>query len=114
MGDREAAFVHLQRALDVATSSGVRQVVFKTHLAMSQAHERFGETDLAYRHFKEYHNERSALIEEVAKAKIHSLTAEIELVKVRHEQEIYQLRNVELARVNSQLEEQRKELERLS
>jgi diguanylate cyclase (GGDEF)-like protein len=50
------------------------------------------------------------VFDELAKEKVESLTAQIDLVKVRHEQEVSHLRNVELAAANALLERQKDDL----
>ncbi|MGK2856532.1 MAG: diguanylate cyclase [Thermoanaerobaculia bacterium] len=111
MGDQKEAIVNLRQALALAEEAGVRQEVFKAHLALSRAYEKFGDLRPALDHYRQYHVVRGRVFDELAKEKIGSLSAEIELVKVRHEQEISHLRNVELASANQLLERQKGDLE---
>ncbi|MBI2215126.1 MAG: GGDEF domain-containing protein [Acidobacteria bacterium] len=112
MGDQKEAIVNLRQALALAEEAGVPREIFSAHLALSRAYEKFGEYRAALEHFRHYHQERGRVFDELAKEKIDSLTAEIELVKVRHEQEVSHLRNVELGTANALLERQKGDLER--
>lgn len=112
MGDEKEAIVNLRQALALAEEAGVPREIFTAHLALSRAYEKFGDYRNALEHFRHYHQERGRVFDDLAKEKVESLTAQIELVKVRHEQEISHLRNVELATANSLLERQKGDLER--
>lgn len=97
------ALIHLEQALELAKEMGIRREIYRARLELARAHEKRGDFEKALHHFKEYERERAAVLEAVAKERIDSLTAEIELAKVRHEQEVDHLRNVELARLNEEL-----------
>lgn len=112
MSDRKEAIVNLRQAVALAEEAGVPREIYQAHLALSRAYEKFGDYQNALEHFRHYHKERGRVFDELAKEKIDSLSAEIELVKVRHEQEVSHLRNVELARANALLERQKGDLER--
>ncbi len=106
LGQAEPALHHLYRSLELATRGGIKREMFKTHLALAQAHEKFGDHERALAHFKAFHEVRAEVFDEVLRAKVASLTASLQLEKARHEREISQLRNVELAAALSQLEQQ--------
>jgi diguanylate cyclase (GGDEF)-like protein len=111
MGEQKEAIVNLRQALALAEEAGVPREIFTAHLALSRAYEKFGDYRSALEHFRHYHRERGRVFDELAKEKVESLTAQIDLVKVRHEQEISHLRNVELAAANALLERQKGDLE---
>jgi diguanylate cyclase (GGDEF)-like protein len=120
-GDRDRAINALREALDLAREAHVIREIYKIHEVMAQVHEQFGEHESALQHYKAFSAVRGAVWDEVAKAKIGSISARFELEKVRHEQEIAQLRNVELKGaydklrdLNSQLEDKAAELAELS
>jgi diguanylate cyclase (GGDEF)-like protein len=120
-GDREAAVRALREALDLAREAHVIREIYKIHEVLAQVHEQFGEHEAALQHHKAFYSVRGAVWDEIAKAKVGSISARFELEKVRHEQEIAQLRNVELKGaydklrdLNSQLEEKAAELAELS
>jgi diguanylate cyclase (GGDEF)-like protein len=113
-GDYESAASELYLALDLAEKAGVKRQIFKTHLALAEAHEKFSDYERSLHHYKAFHLVRSAVFDEVTKAKIGSLTAAMDLEKERFEREVFHLRNVELAEALAKLKEQAEELERLS
>ncbi|MEO8503154.1 MAG: tetratricopeptide repeat-containing diguanylate cyclase [Acidobacteriota bacterium] len=113
-GDYEGGVAQLYRALDLAEQAGVRREIFKTQHALAEAHEKFGRHEDALRHFKAFHQVRSEMYDEVAKAKVSSLAAAMELERERLEREMSRLRNIELAEALRQLELQAEELRRLT
>lgn len=108
----EEALIHLEQALELAKEMGIRREIYRARLELARAHEKRGDFENALKHFKEYDRERAAVLEAVAKERIESLTAEVELGKVRHQQEVDQLRNVELAKANADLTAALEELEK--
>jgi len=106
--------VQLDRALELAQQAGVRREIFKTHFALAEAHEQYGDFEKALEHFKMFHQVRSEMYDEVAKAKASSLTAAMELEREKLEKELARLRNIELAEALEQLERQAEELRRLT
>lgn len=113
-GEYELGMVQLDRALELAQEAGVRREIFKTHLALAEAHEQYGDFEQALRHFKLFHQVRSEMYDEVARAKASSLTAAMELEREKLEKEMSHLRNIELAEALEQLERQAEELRRLT
>jgi diguanylate cyclase (GGDEF)-like protein len=114
LGDYDRAREQLYLALDCAEKASVKREVFKVHLALAEAHEKFGDYERALHHFKAFHDIRSAVFDEVTKARISSLTAATDLERERLEREMSHLRNVELAEALAKLRDQAEELERLS
>lgn len=120
-GERDQAVAALKSALDLAREAHVIREIYKIHEVMAQVHEQFGEHEEALQHYKAFAAVRGAVWDEVAKAKVGTVSARFELEKVKHEQEIAQLRNVELRGaydklrdLNAQLEEKAAELAELS
>jgi diguanylate cyclase (GGDEF)-like protein len=113
-GEQELGMVQLDRALELAQEAGVRREIFKTHFALAEAHEQYGDFEKALEHFKKFHQVRSEMYDEVAKAKASSLTAAMELEREKLEKEMSRLRNIELAEALEQLERQAEELRRLT
>jgi diguanylate cyclase (GGDEF)-like protein len=107
----DEALIHLEQALELAKEMGIRREIYRARLELAKAHEKRGDFESALHHFKEYDRERAAVLEAVAKERIESLTAEVELGKVRHQQEVDHLRNVELAKLNEDLLEALGEIE---
>ena len=114
LGRHEEAIALLEEALGLARSVSNRREVFKTHLALSEAYERAGDLEKALENYKAFHLARTEVFDEAARATTHLLKVETELSKERFEREIWRLRNVELAAALERLEEQARQLVRLS
>jgi diguanylate cyclase (GGDEF)-like protein len=112
MGDYAAATRHLEQALGLCEEARVESVQFRTNEALADVHERYGNHEAALRHFKAFHRTRAAVYDEIARAKVSSLKSEFELEKTRQQQEIYQLRNVELASAYDELKRLHEEVSR--
>ncbi|MBS2023205.1 MAG: diguanylate cyclase [Deltaproteobacteria bacterium] len=113
-GERAEALRLLERGLKLGQGLGISREIYKTHLALSEAHERFGDYRSALQHYRAYHRVRADLFDEVARAQLSSLTQRHELEQARAQQEIDRLRTVELAEANARLEQQANELAELS
>jgi len=114
LGRHEEAVAMLEEALSIAQSVSNRREVFKTRLALSEAHERAGNLEKALENYKAFHLARTEVFDEAARATTHLQRVETELSKERFEREIWRLRNVELATALERLEEQARQLVRLS
>ena len=114
LGDYEQGIEHLTQALEIATELGIRRELIRAHKSLSEIHELFDNPAMALTHFKAYHRAKTEVLDEVALAKIRNLSAELELENSRLEQEMSQLRNVELAEAMEKLERQADVLERIS
>ncbi len=112
MGDYAAATRHLEQALRLCEEARVGSQHYRTNETLADVHERFGNHEQALRHFKAFHRTRAAVYDEIARAKVSSLKSEFELEKTRQQQEIYQLRNVELASAYDELKRLHEEVTR--
>jgi diguanylate cyclase (GGDEF)-like protein len=90
----------------------VERELYRANEALADVHERYGNHEAALRHFKAFHRTRAAVYDEIARAKVSSLKSEYELEKTRQQQEIYQLRNVELASAYDELKRLHDEVSR--
>ena len=121
LGDYVQAQQYLYRALSLAEEAQVNREIYKINHALADVHEQFGNFERALEHHKQFQRTRSAVYDELAKAKISSLTSQFELEKSRQAQEISHLKNVELAHayeelkeLHLRLEEQTRELQEMS
>jgi diguanylate cyclase (GGDEF)-like protein len=121
MGDYQEAQKHMYRALQLADEAQVNRERYRINEALAEVHEQFGDYQRALKHYQEFHRVRADVFDELAKAKITSLTSQFEWEKALQAQEISHLRNVELARayeelkgLHVRLEEQARELQELS
>ncbi len=113
-GEFELGMTQLDRALELAEEAAVRREIFKTQFALAEAYETCGDYENALRHFKAFHQVRSEMYDEVARAKVSSLNAAMELEREKMEKEMSRLRNIELAEALEQLERQAEDLRRLT
>ena len=113
-GDRGEAVQQLGRALALFTGQQINREVFRTHLALADAHERFGDHAEALRHHRLYAQVRAEVQGELGRAQLTALTSRHQLEQARAQQEIQRLRNVELAEANARLAQQASELQELS
>lgn len=113
-GERQESLQLLERALKLAQRLGIAREIHKTHLALSESQELFGDYRAALQHFRAYHRVRMDLLDEVARAQLSSLTAKHQLEQSRAQNGIERLRTVELAEANALLERRARELVELS
>ena len=113
-GEKQSAVWQLGRALELFSGSRIGREIFRTHLALADAHERFGEPTEALRHHRLYAQVRAEVQGELGRAQLATLAARHQLEQARAQQEIARLRNVELAEANARLAQQAQELQELS
>jgi diguanylate cyclase (GGDEF)-like protein len=84
-------------------------------------HKKFGNFELALRHFEAFHESRARVFDAMARARVAQLESEAEVERARRDRELSQLRNVELAsaleevrQLNLELSEKARVLEELS
>jgi diguanylate cyclase (GGDEF)-like protein len=77
----------LDKALTLAASLGIRREIYKTHKALSEAHKRAGEFELALRHHEQFHEVRAGVFDELARERVATLKAEFELERVMEARE---------------------------
>ncbi|HEX7048454.1 MAG TPA: tetratricopeptide repeat-containing diguanylate cyclase [Gammaproteobacteria bacterium] len=121
LGNHDRAVEYLTRGLRHAERAEVNREIYKSHLALSEVHETFGDLARALFHFKEYHRIRGAVLEEVVKAKVRNVLARVELEQAREEQDENELRGFrvrrayeELKRLHAELAEKNRLLEEAS
>jgi diguanylate cyclase (GGDEF)-like protein len=114
IGRVEDGIEYLQRALDIAVKLGVRREIMRAHQSLAEAYERSGDAGRALAHHKDYHRIHAAVFDDVLKAKLRNMSAEMDLEKSELEKQMSHLKNVELAEALKTLETQKQMLERLS
>ena len=113
-GEKALGVQQLGRALELFSGQRINREVFRTHLALADAHEHFGDHAEALRHHRLYAQVRAEVLDELGRAQLATLAARHQLEQARAQQEIERLRNVELAEANARLAQQAKELQELS
>jgi diguanylate cyclase (GGDEF)-like protein len=120
-GDAGRATELFRRALDGLPAGERSNRVAELHRALSDALERLDEPASALRHFREFHQIREEVADGASTLRIRGMMLQFDVERARQQQEIYRLRNVELARaydelrsLHEQLEEQNVQLQQLS
>ncbi len=104
-GDHAKAFEYLMPALSIAEEIKSKEWIYKAHAALSEAYEQQGDLQNALIHFKAYHRLKEEVFSREVSQKMKGLTIQYEVEKSQREAEIYRLKNVELARVNKELQD---------
>ena len=121
LGRRAEAENHLLSALRAAHEAEIDREIFKTHLLLSQHYKSLGLHEKALTHHERFFEMRAKVYDHLARARMDSLRAEVELERARREGELYQLKNVQLVdaltdvqRLNRELSDKALALEELS
>ena len=102
--EREGAEAALDQALTHAVAVNARTEIHQAHLILSELAEERGDLATALEHFKTHSRIRDDLFDEASDVKVRALRVGFEVEQAQKESEIYRLRNVELAKVNHELE----------
>jgi serine phosphatase RsbU (regulator of sigma subunit) len=100
----DEAFVVLFKALSQAGDIRSKPKVYQAQKLLSQAYEYAGNFERAYEHHLEFHELRERVYSEEARGKLRNQQVSFATEKTKSEAEIYRLRNIELARTNTDLE----------
>lgn len=100
----ERALQYLLPALSLAEEIKSKEWIYKAHEALAEAYEQAGELEKALWHFKKFHYLKEEVFSREAAQKLHGLSIQYDAEKSQREAEIYRLKNVELAKVNEELQ----------
>lgn len=95
-GRHDEARVWLDRALELARRLNIRREVFKTHRLYAEARKRAGDFEGALHHHEQFHEVRAEVFDQVARQRIQTLRAELELARVKEAREQLAARYAEL------------------
>lgn len=104
-GEFDLAISLLEEAHALLLESGMTHHAHELYDSLSSAYEQLGRPDRALAHFKEYHRVRQAMADSALNVGIRALMIEFDVERARQQEEIFRLRNVELARANEELKE---------
>jgi diguanylate cyclase (GGDEF)-like protein/putative nucleotidyltransferase with HDIG domain len=105
LGDHSQALEMLNCGLSIAQASGLKSLGFQIHKHLSRIYKTVHRVDEALEHHEQFYAiEREVLAAEVTQ-KLRITSAQREIERTRAESEIYRLRNVELARALTSLQE---------
>ncbi|MBL8957948.1 MAG: diguanylate cyclase [Myxococcaceae bacterium] len=113
-GRHDEARVWLDRALELARRLNIRREVFKTHRLYAEARKRARDFEGALHHHEQFHEVRAEVFDQVARQRIETLRAELELERVKQARELERVRNEELTARYAELEAQANTLTHLS
>jgi diguanylate cyclase (GGDEF)-like protein len=92
-------------ALEIAEKLQASQRMMFAHQAFHDLYEAWANYPKALFHYKAYHSLKVKELEQAASSKTKSMMVKFEVEKLKQEQEIYRLKNVELAAAMTKLEE---------
>jgi diguanylate cyclase (GGDEF)-like protein len=110
-GDTDRAITLLESARSLLPPDEKTQRVYALHEALSRAYEQQGRLTEALRSFREFHRVRHGVAEAAATVRIQGLMLQFDVQRARQQEELFRLRNVELAQANQELEGLRQRLE---
>jgi diguanylate cyclase (GGDEF)-like protein len=117
----DVAIGMLERALALVPSGETTRRLYELHDLLADAHERRGDHRSALASFKEFQRVRQAVADSAMAVRVRGLMLQFDVEQARQQEEIYRLRNVELAKANEELrrlqerlEEKNRELHRIT
>ena len=121
MGNEQVACEYLEAAIVIVERLQVEREIFRNHKLLSEVHKQFGNFEKALFHFEKFHEVRTKVFDQMARAKVAEIESEFEHERTKRDRELFQLRNVELAsalehvnHLNTELGEKARVLEELS
>lgn len=109
--DYAGALTLLETAMRHAEAVQAQREVFIIHHALASVHEQFGDQGRALYHHKRFHALRSAIYDELGRARLSGELSQLELERARSAEEIWRLRHVELKEAHGELLELHRKLE---
>src|SRR5690606_41387634 len=111
---RWAAIEVLRRcaaALALLPADELKRPMDELHAGLAEAYVRAGALAGALRHLKELHRVRTAISDAAVAGRIGGMMLQFDLERARQQEEIFRLRNVELASANAELQALHERLE---
>lgn len=105
LGDSVKALYCMQQALTLAASIGAKSLLYSVHRHLYVIYREIGDTVKALEHHEHFHDIFSQVFSEANRNRLAALQTLHQVENSRKETEIYRLKNVELARANTQLQE---------
>jgi diguanylate cyclase (GGDEF)-like protein len=94
----------LHQALSMASAIGALVETFKSHQSLARLYHDKGDFEQAYLHLERYMKVKEKQSDDTSRLRLQSLQVKFETEQTEKEKEIYRLQNVELARMNAQLQ----------
>ncbi len=103
-GNYADASEHFFHALDIANKIQSITLAAEAHIALSEVHERTGDIELAFYHYKKWHSLRNRIFNDQSNARVRNLQVVHEVEHTRNQAEVYRLHNIELIELNRSLQ----------
>jgi len=110
-GDARRAGTLLRGALEGIPSDEQSGRAAALHHALADTYEALEDPAAALRHFRAFHRLREAVADAATNLRIRGMMLKFDMERTRQQEEIYRLRNVELARANEELRGLHEQLE---
>ncbi len=94
----------LHQALSLASAIGAPIETYKSHQNLAQLYQAKGDYQQAFMHLEQYTKVKEKVAGDASAQRLQSLQVKFETEQTEKEKEIYRLQNVELARVNAELQ----------
>lgn len=119
--DPDGSLVLLERALRLLDDGELTKRSYEIQKGISEAWEAKGDALKALQHFKEFHRLHQTVSDTAMAVRIRGLMLQFDVEQARQQEEIFRLRNIELAEANAdlralqlELEEKNRQLQRIS
>lgn len=102
-GCYEKALKHLYTALSVSTETNTKEVIYKTHEALSRYYEKQAETEKFIEHFKKYFTYKEEYFSEKNKQKLKGVEMQISISQMEKEKALLSEKNKQLELLSNDL-----------
>lgn len=99
----DKALKHLNAALTVALETNTKEVIYKTHEALSRYYEKHANNEKFIEHFKSYYSYKEEYFSEKNKQKLKGAEMQISISQMEKEKELLSLKNKQLEEQSNNL-----------
>jgi diguanylate cyclase (GGDEF)-like protein len=103
-GAKDEATAMFHKALSISDEIGAPSEIYKSHQNLAQLYKNKGDFQNAFFHLEQYIQIKEKLSTDISTQRLQSLQVKFETEQTEKEKEIYRLQNVELARMNEELQ----------
>jgi diguanylate cyclase (GGDEF)-like protein len=103
-GAKDEATAMFHKALSISDEIGAPSEIYKSHQNLAQLYKNKGDFQNAFFHLEQYIQVKEKLSTDISTQRLQSLQVKFETEQTEKEKEIYRLQNVELARMNEELQ----------
>ena len=111
-GSYENAIMYFERGLELATKISLKAETYRAHRGLARAYKAVNQFEKVAEHLEQYIHVKDSLFSDNSDQRFQALRVQYEVDKTEKEKEIYRLKNVELAEMNSKLQALSEKLER--